>query len=499
MASRTIVVSRRRVLPTIGMFLLVAASHATATFAAPPQSFARDDDGTIRIEMTPAAPDDPTRPHALLPRFAEQRNENAAVFYGKVRAVRSHFFGSQEIRQAIFESLDQPMEELGERSDLDAIAGLPNGDSIYEFLHRAARCRHCDWQLPLHEETYWLILLPDIQECRLFAQLLALRARLQVARGDFEGAESTLRDGFALARHVGTAESLVAAYVSVSIDMMMQQVLMEQMGRTGAPNLFWALADLPESPIDLRVGLQAERSALELSFEFARRPDEPHSVAWWNEQLERAWEVLRSLGSVYSNGPIGDRLRLWEFHPESLTLLAIRGYPIARRSLIEQGFDSAAVDAMSVAQVILLHSYRQYRTVTEIDYRATLVPFHESRPLAALADQRFRSELEQGESLPLISRLRFQLTAGRVADVRTRRGHSLLMLLEALRWYGAEHQGKLPATLADLSPIPVPVDPSTGQPFEYRLEGDRAIVTSPESLGISHPFRYEIRLVEGAE
>ena len=501
MTSRTFVVSRRGIAPPIGMLLVVASLNATAILAAPPQSFARpQEDGTIRIEMTPAAPDDPTRTHALLPPFAEQRNENAAVFYGKVKAEQSHFFGSQEIREAVWASSEQSLDELAKRSDLDAIAGLPNGNGIYEFLHRAARCRHCDWQLPLHEENYWMILLPDIQECRTFARLLTLRARLQIARGDFEGAESTLRDGYALARHVGTAESLVAAYVSVSIQMMMHQVLMEQIGGPGAPNLFWALSELSESPIDPRVGWQAERSALELSFEFARRPNESHDAAWWNEQLQEVWDLLRQMSAgYYSPGPIGERLRGWESHPESLTMLAIRGYPIARRGLIDQGFDAAEIESMPVAQVILLHTYRQYRTVTELDYRTTLVPYHESKPLAALAAEHLRSELERGESLPLTSRLHVDLTLGRAADIRIRREHALLMLLEALRWYGAEHQGKLPATLADLSPIPVPIDPSTGQPFEYRLEGDRAIVTSPESLGAPFPFRYEIRLIDRAE
>ncbi len=493
MASRTIVVSRRRVLPTIGMILLVAASHATATFAAPPQSFARDDDGTIRIEMTPAAPDDPTRPHALLPRFAEQRNENAAVFYGQVAEL-----GSQLSNTGAFDALRQPMDELATRVDLDALAGLPNGNVVFEFLSRAARCRHCDWQADLREESYSMILVPHIQQMRQFARLLTLRARLQVARGDFDGAEATLRDGLALARHVGSSAPMVNALVGTSIEEAMLDVLLERLGRREAPNLYWALAELPDPLFDRRVGLQAERTSFESKFEFVRHPDASHDAAWWTDQLRDVWSLARDMGDSSSSGPFGERFQGWEYHPESLSILAIRGYPIARRSLIEQGFDTAAVDAMPVAQVLLLHGYRQYRTVIELDYRTTLVPYHEARPLAALVAETFRDEMERGESLPLASRLRPNFDWTRMTEVRNRQARALLMLLEALRWYGAEHQGKLPATLADLSPIPVPIDPSTGQPFEYRLEGDRAIVTSSESLG-TPSFRYEIRLVEGAE
>jgi len=74
------------------------------------------------------------------------------------------------------------------------------------------------------------------------------------------------------------------------------------------------------------------------------------------------------------------------------------------------------------------------------------------------------------------------------------------MLLEALRWYGAEHEGELPATLADLRPISVPVDPATGRPFEYQLDGDRALISSPDVSGTGRQsFRYEVRFADSAE
>jgi hypothetical protein len=58
---------------------------------------------------------------------------------------------------------------------------------------------------------------------------------------------------------------------------------------------------------------------------------------------------------------------------------------------------------------------------------------------------------------------------------------ALLRLVEALRLYAAEHDGKLPAQLADIT-VPLPVDPVTGKPFTYTLEGTTAhICGSPIS------------------
>jgi hypothetical protein len=40
--------------------------------------------------------------------------------------------------------------------------------------------------------------------------------------------------------------------------------------------------------------------------------------------------------------------------------------------------------------------------------------------------------------------------------------------------YAASHDGKFPATLDDITEVPVPTDPLTGEPFPYRLEGATA-------------------------
>jgi hypothetical protein len=43
-----------------------------------------------------------------------------------------------------------------------------------------------------------------------------------------------------------------------------------------------------------------------------------------------------------------------------------------------------------------------------------------------------------------------------------------------VRLHAAAHDGNLPASLDDIKDAPVPADPFSGKPFDYRLAGDRA-------------------------
>ena len=46
-----------------------------------------------------------------------------------------------------------------------------------------------------------------------------------------------------------------------------------------------------------------------------------------------------------------------------------------------------------------------------------------------------------------------------------------------MRLDAAAHDGKLPASLDEIKDVPLPVDPVNGQPFDYRVAGDRAYLS----------------------
>jgi hypothetical protein len=73
----------------------------------------------------------------------------------------------------------------------------------------------------------------------------------------------------------------------------------------------------------------------------------------------------------------------------------------------------------------------------------------------------------------------------------------LLRHIEALRLFAAEHKGQLPEKLTDIS-VPLPVDPFTGKPFRYKLEGATAHLRGTPPPGAeeipAYNLHYEITI-----
>jgi hypothetical protein len=65
---------------------------------------------------------------------------------------------------------------------------------------------------------------------------------------------------------------------------------------------------------------------------------------------------------------------------------------------------------------------------------------------------------------------------------------------EAVRAYAAGHDGRAPATLAEITETPAPLDPFTGKAFAYSVKGDEVTIEGPMLVDAS-PARTGIRIV----
>jgi hypothetical protein len=57
--------------------------------------------------------------------------------------------------------------------------------------------------------------------------------------------------------------------------------------------------------------------------------------------------------------------------------------------------------------------------------------------------------------------------------VRLDRKIALLRTMEAIRMFAADNSGRLPGSLAEITSVPIPVDPVTGKGFLYKRIGAR--------------------------
>ena len=80
--------------------------------------------------------------------------------------------------------------------------------------------------------------------------------------------------------------------------------------------------------------------------------------------------------------------------------------------------------------------------------------------------------------------------------MRVERQINALQVVEAIRMHAAE-TGRLPECCDKITAVPVPLNPMTGRPFEYRLDGELAVLNLPASDGdANNAWRFEIALAK---
>ncbi|MHC4176346.1 MAG: hypothetical protein ACYSWU_02500 [Planctomycetota bacterium] len=454
---------------------LAAAQVAALRPANDPKASDEDQPPLVKLVLHPAAEPRPALKYLLLPPLIDQRPGNAAVLYGKVTAGQRQFFGDEELWEKIVKWLDTPLEELPKEVDRGALHGPP-----VKFLERAARCEYVDWQLPIREKVFYEILLPEVQQTRDFGRLLAAKARLHVAEGEFDEAVHTLQTGYALGRHVGQGQTIINGLIGMVIAKTMSKQVEAFVQQPDAPNLYWALTHLPDPVIDMRPGLGTEWAMLYFSYpELRDLEGKDYSPEQWRERLNKLAETIFSLdGGV---PPVGIDV--------VTTALALKGYPLARQGLIEQGYRRDQVEAMPVPKVILLYTMQTYEELRDDLFKWFAVPYYEAREGMDKAEGNLRDGLRR-EVVPLASILLPALHAAHRADANSRRNIAVLRVIEAIRLYGAAHDGKLPNQLSDITDVPVPIDPTTGKPFVYQRNGSKAVLESPGDR--RDGLRYEI-------
>lgn len=434
---------------------------------------------TVRITVHPAAEARPALEYHLLPPFLDRTPGNAAVHYGKVTAEQAFFFGNKELQEKIFEWTQTPLDEL----PCDEVRGIVQSPFIFGSLQRAARCEHCDWLLPIREGDFYSMLLPEVQQMRSFARLLALRARLHVAEGEFDEAVRTLQIGYAMGRDAAEGQTLVNGLVGVAICNIMSRQLQELIQEPDSPNLYWALTMLPRPLVDMQPGIEAEMDALYLMLpELRDLDDTSRSADQWRELLHRFWQKVAR----------GSDLSDMAARPEALTVLSIAGYPMAKQALIQRGRSPEVVEAMPVPQVILIYTLETYEELRDDLFKWFYIPYSETREGIRKAEENLKRSLMEGqEILPVATGLLPAIWVAHEVIARNDREIAGLRTIEALRIYAAMNEGRLPEKLGNLS-VPVPVDPFTGRPFDYQLDGETAVLEGPPARGLL--FRVEIKV-----
>ncbi len=424
----------------------------------------------VKLSLQPAKAPVPALKFALLPEVRELRPGNAALLYQRAQAQEWWgFFYRLPEAQKIHEWREMPLQKMPAESVKKV---LPSG--ALREIDLAARREFCDWELTERARMEGPgLLLPDVQGFRTYAELLALRARLDMLDGRLDKALHGLQTGFAMSQHIAQAPIIVNNLVAMATTQVMVNQVEDFIQLPGAPNLYWSLVDLPRPLIDLRRALQGEKLMVESVFpairEALRDPEHPPISA---ETIAKQYKSLVHFGDGQNPSLL------------SLAVTAARIEPQARKHFLAKGWTAERLDKLPVNQVALMYSVALYDRYYDDMYKWHSLPYWEARVGLRKAFEDFAAKKQSDpEGAALTAQLLPAVNSILFAKARLDRRVALLTVVEALRLHGAAHDGKLPNRLEDIRHVPVPSDPVTGKAFEYSVADGVAVLYAPPPAG----------------
>jgi len=449
----------------------------------------------VELTLHPARPPRPALKYRLLPAFIDQFDENAALLYIKAMLMmaESKTLGADTQKMSDWSAL--PPDKLPQKDGDELVERY--GSALRE-VEIAARRSRCDWSLPVREvRDVFGIVLPEVQATRNIGRLLALKARLEIRAGNCDDAVATLATGYVLARHVAQGPFLVNGLVAITIASMMNAQMETLIQQPGMANLYWSLTALPQPLIDLGPAFAEEESSIYLVFpdirELLKSKNAPPQQ--WLATLTAFARRFRELVSLTADDNSPDTA-FWR----SLALEAgfLATTPVSRHALIVRGRPETEVNAMSPAEVVLRDLFETYDDFRDDIFKAVNLPYWQAAPVAEKGEKALHVALTNAgligkPRLALPGLLLPALHAALLAQARGQRYLDALRCIEALRLYAAEHGGKLPASLDDIHEVPIPLNPVTGKGFNYRLEGDTAVLLADGGGPQGRPREYRIK------
>ena len=343
-------------------------------------------------------------------------------------------------------------------------------------LSAAARRSYSDWEYVIEGQDPITIILADAQFMRAYARLLAFKARYEAHGGDLPAAVGSLRDGLALGQHVADAPFLVNQLIGQAISDLMLGEVTELIEQPDAVNLYWALAELQRPLISFRRGAATERNMLELKFPELARLDDPNAPPDWQRlsRALRAWSAkIIATGAGIPETGIG--AGAVGRTATAAQLAVARAY---LRDVVQRPADE--VDKMSAVEVEVRYSVALFHELGDTWRKWLFVSYPQALSRLTLGrSEELLDEAKRREIIPLASTL-MPLSANFVASsARLNRQVARLQLIEALRMHAAA-AGALPKALGEVTVVPVPLDPATGEPFLYTLDGDTATIEATD-------------------
>jgi len=461
-----------------GLLLTQERASGQEPFPEPPPTVK-----TYEWTVSPSAEPAPALKHRFSTDLIETVPGNAAIHYIRATLMLPRITSDQAQKEIDW------YERRSDQLPLDDVKPwLAQREIVFQEIAAATRCESCDWGIrfqDLRGRDVIEVRLMEFQEMRQLARLLRIKAQVEIVERRFDDAISTLRMSHRLAQNVGRAPSVIVSLISTAITAVTNDVTGELIAAADSPNVYWALRLIPDPTIDRQTVARIDVNMLFQLFPFLKDADTAnHTPDEWQRLLMEAIHDVRQMTDDRPSGKSMDAI-----NQLSATVLILRSYPVAKRHLIARGMNPAKVESMPVGQVVAIYSRDCFRHVTDEFMKWASLPYYEGEArLRQLNSELQRdgylgaSQASIAERDPLLFNqhlLPSYLTGE--AYMRQRRMIALLSTVEAIRMHAAANQGVFPKTLAEITRVPVPLDPARMKPFLYRPVGDQVEILAPQT------------------
>ena len=387
-----------------------------------------------------------------------------------------------------YAKLSEPWVERHVR-DVSLSSHVSQQREILDTIYDAANMETLELRSTQRHKTGNEILaanLSEIQSLRNLARLVQLDALLAIHERRYDHAVRAIGAGFRLAEFAQCSgdTNLLNGLVSVAISGITFSLVEELSQQVDAPNLYWALASLPEVLWDQRGWIDGESVSMSrIIYPLLEPASATMTSSDWKYRLVHSAEVLMAKRSLLLAAPALNRdesdlsIRASAQLIVGIALLVSSDW--ARTELIDSGIASELVQRMSASEVVSRNTRLLVeRSRDDLFKWSFLQSFGKSYSDAEREEFRLKLGVEVVQpGNVLIGLLLPALQAANSAALRCNITHKQLMLHEALRAYAAAHAGKLPASLDSLQPVPALPNPESGELFQYeRLSDSEALV-----------------------
>ncbi|HEV3387219.1 MAG TPA: hypothetical protein VG097_20540, partial [Gemmata sp.] len=400
------------------------------------------------LSVSPVAAPKPALKYLLLPEARDLNPGNQIPAFYKCFMEQHNFYRNKEVIDLREKWAKAPLQELAEVKELIDYGGTSTRQADY-----AARLESVDWAvLPQLKAQGIFLLLPDVQQLRELAQVLKVKLRGEIARKDFDAAIRTAQTMLALAHAFESHPTLIGQLVGMAITTLTIDTLEEFVQQPGAPNLFWALTDLPIPFISLRHGMEGERAWVDKEFDvLCKHEPLPEAEAMsLVTKLNRVAEEIKKKTA-----------REW-FLSQSKDDNLLKG---ATERLAKLGFHKDKLAKFSKLQLVMADDIMRYRVQRDEMMKWTNASYWQIPPDA------YTVPASQG----LFMELTPAIIKVKQAQARIQQRIDTLRIEEAVRAYVAANEGKFPASLDQIK-LPLPIDPFSGKAYLYELKDGKAAI-----------------------